>query len=472
MHVLLLNASFMKYGGVRGHGGKQIPLNLCYLAAYAREKHPSWTFRILDAEAEGLSHEQTVQQAVDENPDVIGITANTCVFDSILDLTLMLKQRLPEVKIVLGGPHPSALPQNTLADAPVDFAVMGEGELTFEELLVALDKNREEFQDIQGLVYRTPAGEIIVNAPRPLTEDLDQFPFPARDLVNNDLYFAPPTKSVGTGPSTLISTSRGCPCNCGFCSAQNVWTRRLRVRSPKNVVDELQECVEKYKISTFNFADEFFTAIKPRAMEICAMILERGLKIRWVCSARAQQLDEETLRAMKRAGCRELSFGIESGNQNILSLMQKGTDLEEIRRVIKRTKKVGLKTHAGYIIGYPGETEETIQDTVNFARELNTDIAAFWIASPLPGSDLYLLAKQKGYLRTDAKWADYSPLSNNRQVMQLPNLSPERVRFLHRKALRQYYFRPGYILRRLTMLRRPYEIKNLFSGLATLLHIK
>ena len=471
MRISLLNASFDSQGGVKGHGGNQVPLNLCCLAAYAR-KHNDAACQIVDAEGEKLSHQETVERTTAFSPDLVGVTVNTPVFDSVRDLIELLKARHPDVPVVVGGPHPSALPEQTLQECRADFVVRGEGEITFGELVDELARGGSAWDRIDGLTYRDGNGGVLSNPARELIQDLDELPFPARDLVNNELYYAPPTKQVAPGPSTLISTSRGCPHRCGFCSAQNVWTRKLRVRGPESVVDELQECVEKYNIRCFNFADEFFTGIKDRAVKICEMIIERNLPVSWVCSARAQKLDLETLRLMRRAGCHELSFGVESGNPDVLRSMHKGTNLEEVRRVIHLTKKAGLKTHAGYVLGYAGETEETVKDTIKFAKRLNTDIAAFFVCSPLPGSDLYRIAKEEGYLRPDAKWEDYSPLSNNDPVMELPTLPVKRLRRLHRKALRGYYLRPTYIAARLLRLRHFYEIKNLIKGLIILRRIK
>ncbi|KKL48123.1 hypothetical protein LCGC14_2328690, partial [marine sediment metagenome] len=385
----------------------------------------------------------------------------------------LLKQRLPSTKVVLGGSHPTALPERTLSECKADFLVLGEGEITLDELVGQIGSGAGDWGSIKGLAFRDGDGSVVVNEPRPLIEDLDTLPFPARDLVDNDLYYPPPTKKVSSGLSTLISTSRGCPFNCGFCSANTVWmSRRIRSRSAENLVDEMTECVRRYGISSFNFADEFFTADKARVLEICELIGRRGLEITWVCSARAQKLDRQTLETMKRAGCLELSFGIESGSPEILERMDKRIDLDEAKRVISTANDLGIRTHAGFIIGYPGETEQTVRQTVRAARWLDVDIAAFWIASPLPGSRLWDEAQTNGWIRPDARWSDFSPLSNNTSVLMLPTLSIEQIRRLHRRALRNYYLRPKYIIRKLLSIRHPYQVMNLLKGLRILLRIK
>ncbi|MFQ5685052.1 MAG: B12-binding domain-containing radical SAM protein [Candidatus Scalindua sp.] len=472
MKVILINPSFNRYGGVVGHGGNMIPLNLCCLVAYTRLRHPDVEFKIIDSEIKGLSHEDTVKETQKFSPDLIGITSNTCVFDSVIRLVFLLSEKIPDVPIVIGGPHPSALPERTLKETEAKFVVFGEGELTFEELIEYHKEGNSSWNKINGLAYKSEDGHIRTNPPRELIKDLDILPFPARDLVECNLYVPPPTKRVAIGPNTILSTSRGCTHNCGFCAANTVWTRKIRFRSPKLVVDEIVECVEKFGIRSFNFTDEYFTALKKRVLEICRILRERKLQIRWVCSARAQRIDRETLEAMRDAGCYEISFGIESGNNKILKKIDKSIDLDEALRVIRLTKKVGITTHASYILGYLDETEETMKDTIRFAKKLNTHIAAFFIASPLPGTPLYHEALEKGYIRSDANWQDFSPLSNTESVLSFPELSIATIRKWHRKALKSYYVRPKYIISRLLTIRHWYEVLNLLGGLKIFFQIK
>jgi anaerobic magnesium-protoporphyrin IX monomethyl ester cyclase len=470
--ILLINPSFDGTGRIKGHGGSVIPLNLCYLAAYARSKDPQYDLRILDSEALGSGHREIVADANRFHPNVIGITTNTPVFDSVVKLTGRLKADLPQAKIVLGGPHGSALPERSLRESGADFVVVGEGEVTFAELLACIKAGRSDWAGIEGLVFKKPDGTVHACSPRALIADLDDLPFPARDLVDNQLYAPPPTKRVSFGPNTMIASSRGCPFRCGFCGAHTVWTRKIRMRSPQSVVSEIEECITRYGICSVNFTDEYFTADRQRVLEICGLIEEKKLKFAWVCSSRAERLNEETLRAMKKAGCREISFGIESGNPAVLKKMNKQLNLDHVRETIALTKKVGISTHASYIIGYIGETAHSIQDTIRLAEDLNTHVAAFFIASPLPGTELYREASEKNYLRPDATWQDFSPLSNRQSVLALPGLSAETIRRWHRKAIRHYYLRPAYISSRLRALRHGYEIANLLSGLKLWFSIK
>jgi anaerobic magnesium-protoporphyrin IX monomethyl ester cyclase len=472
MRVLLINPPFFRYGGLKGVGGVMIPLNLCYLVAYARQQHPEAEFKILDAEANDLSLEETSTQAINFKPNLIGITTTTSAFDAIMGLCEFLKSSVPDVPIVLGGPHVSALPEVSLRETAADFVAIGEGEVTFSELISVLKGEKKDFSDIDGLSFFENGKVFHRTKPRQLLADLDVLPFPARDLVDNRLYMPPPTKRVNLGINTIISTSRGCPHNCGFCSFKVVWGRKTRVRSPQSVVAEIKECVQKFGVASINFADEFFTAQKKRVLEICKLIRKENLIVPWVCSARASRLDRETLESMKRAGCHEISFGVESGNPEILKRMDKHLDLVEVERVIRLTQDIGITTHASYVLGYPGETVETIKDTIRFAKKLNTDIAAFFIATPLPGSRLYQEALENRFLRPDSTWLDYSMISNQPSVLETPDLPAATLRYWHRRALRSYYFRPRYLLTRLSRIRGWHEIINLIEGLKVYISIK
>jgi len=449
-----------------------IPLNLCYLAAYGRKEHPEAEFRILDAEALGLSFEEVLLQVNSFKPDLIGITTTTSAFDSIIGLCQSLKKDLFDIPIVLGGPHVSALPESSLVETGSDFVAIGEGEITFSELVAAIKHQKSDLSDIDGLAFFDKDKSFKRTRPRQLIADLDTLPFPARDLVDNQRYSPPPTKRVSLGINTMVSTSRGCPFNCGFCSFQVVWGRKTRMRSPQSVVSEIKECIQKFNVDSINFADEFFTAQKKRVLEISNLMKEEGLVVPWVCSSRASGLDRETIETMKSAGCHEISFGVESGNSEVLKRMDKKLDLAEAERVIRLTQALGITTHASYVLGYPGETVESIKDTISFAKRLNTDVAVFFIAIPLPGSRLYQEALENGFMQPDCTWLDYSWISNQPFVLETPDLPTATLRYWHRKAIRSYYFRPRYFFARLSRIRSWHEIINLFAGLRVFFSIK
>ena len=470
MKILLINPMYIIYGGLKGMGGSAPPLGLAYIAAYLREKKDNVDISILDAEALKMELEDVKKHIINIKPDVVGITSTTPCFYYALKIAELAKNISRDIKIVMGGAHPSALPKETVKNVNVDYVVKGEGEITFFELIKAID-GLMNFKDISGLFYKEE-NKIKENLPRQLIENIDQLPYPARDLLPNDLYGPPPTKRVSIYKPTSITSGRGCPFQCSFCCARVVWTRRYRGRDPKKFVDEIEYCADKYNMREFSFTDELFTADYKRALDVCNEIIKRKLKIAWVCSSRVGLVTLELLDKMKKAGCREISFGIESGDQKILDSINKKIVLDDVRKSIKLVKKSGIKTHGSFIIGNIGETEETARKTVEFAKELNLDIAAFFIASPYPGTDLYNEAVEKSLIRKDWEWKDFSPLSNSLPLLNLPSLPPKETMRIHRQALKEYYWRPRYILMKLFHIRKLVDFLNIFNGIKLFFNIK
>ena len=257
-----------------------------------------------------------------------------------------------------------------------------------------------------------------------------------------------------------------------FCSASVIWGSKYRYRSPENIVAEIEECIEKFNIREFSITDELFTISRERVVLFCEKVLSEKLNIAWVCMSRAGYVDKEMLEIMKKAGCREISFGLESGDEEMLARIHKQNTLEAARKSIHLVKEAGIKTHASFMIGNLGESENSIRKTIDFAKELNTDIAAFFIASPLPGTELYKDARRLSYIRSDAEWKDFSPLSKTKPVLQLPNLSPEDLQKWHRRAIKEYYLRPRYILKRIFSLKGRIDFLNLFDGVSLFMRIR
>jgi radical SAM superfamily enzyme YgiQ (UPF0313 family) len=471
MKILLINPIYSVYGGgIEGHGGKAPPLNLGYLAAYVREKRDDYKVSILDSEALCMDFDKIEEYVKKEGPDIVGITSSTPAYSNALKIARICKKVSGKSKIILGGAHPSAFPGKTAQEDAIDFVVWGEGEITFYELLEAIE-NKKTFFHIDGLAFKDN-GRVIINKSRELMKNLDILPFPARDLMPHHLYQPPPTKRVSTFKATSLTSARGCPYNCSFCSAKVIWSRKYRYRSPKNVVDEIEYCVNRFNLREFNLTDELFTLESNRAAAFCNEVINRKLDIAWVCMSRAGQVTEGLLRLMKAAGCKEISFGLESGDEEILRKMNKDNSLEAARESIRLVKKVGIKTHATYMIGNLGETGQTIRKTIDFAKKLNTDVAAFFINTPLPGTQLYEEALRLGYIRPDVDWNDFSPLPKNTPVMTLPGLASEELMSWHRQAIKEYYLRPGFILEKLRRIRSKVDILNLYNGLKLFLRIQ
>ncbi|MFA6525946.1 MAG: radical SAM protein [Candidatus Buchananbacteria bacterium] len=471
MKVLFINPPFTEYAGLEGHGGKALPLNLAYLAAYLRRERPDVEISVLDCEAKEMHYEQIRDEIKKIMPDVVAITAPTPAFAQILEVCRIIKEISPQIVTVLGGPHPTALPKETTAEKNIDISVVFEGEITFSEVVNALDK-KLPLSDIQGIVFKDEQGNIIQTVARPPIQDLDSLPFPARDLFPLHLYLPPPTKRMSDKKSGNMITSRGCCYQCTYCMASFMWQRKVRLRSIKNVADEIEECLNKYGIGEFNFHDELFTISKQRTVEFCQEIIKRKLDIAWVCMVRVDYVDKDTLDWMKKAGCKKLMFGFESGSQMILDLMKKRVALEKAEEAVKLVKKSGIQTAGNFMIGNIGETEQTIRETIALAKKLNTDTMAFFVASPYPGTEFYDIAKEKGYFRKNFEWKDFTLVSNNLPPLNLPGLPAEKILEWQKKAYRDYYIRPAYIIQKIRSIRSMVDIKNLYNGAKLFLRLE
>lgn len=469
MKVLFLNPPFTEYGGLEGHGGKALPLNLAYLAGYLRQERPDIQIDVLDCEGFSLSYNQIEQQIKGLSPDIVAITAPTPAFAQVLEVCRIIKQISPEIITVVGGPHPTALPKETVEDRNIDIAVIGEGEVTFTELVKAIDEKRSLFE-VEGIVFKENG--IHQTPKRELIKDLDSLPFPARDLFPLHIYFPPPTKRMSDKKAGNMITSRGCCYQCTYCMASFLWQRKVRFRSIKNVVDEIEECLNKYGIGEFNFHDELFTINKKRTIEFCDEVKRRKLDIAWVCMCRVDYLDAETLKAMREAGCKKIMFGFESGSQMILDQMKKRVALEKAEEAVRLVKRAGIKTAGNFMFGNIGETEDTIKQSISLAKKLNTDTMAFFIASPYPGTEFYQIAKEKGYLRPGLEWKDFTLVSNNVPPLNLPGLPAQKILAWQKKAYREYYLRFKYIWTKLAGINSLVDLKNLYNGAKLFLRLE
>ncbi|MGK5090444.1 radical SAM protein [Deltaproteobacteria bacterium TL4] len=463
MNTLLINTSFNRYAGMKGHGGSSAPLNLACLAAYLRQQRLDAKVTILDAEAYGLSYEETLEKIAEVQPQLLGITTTTPSFDVITELIQRIKLQFPSVSVIIGGPHATGLPEESAMIPGVAAAVIGEGELTLVHLYDAI-VNRTGFDSIPGICFNDK-GVPHRTQNQALIQDLDKLPFPARDLLPMHLYKAPPTKALSEEASINIVSSRGCPFHCTYCLSDMMWTRKYRERSPENVIEEIQEIIQNYQAKEFNFNDDLFTANKRRLQRFCELLLEKKLPIRWICMSRADySLDLELLRLMKKAGCEKIAMGLESGSQDVLKAMNKRLDLAKSAEAVRRIKQAGIKVGASFVLGHVGETPETLKETIKLAKRCNPDTVAFFQASPYPGTEFYRMVKEAGYLRKNLKWEDYAIVSNKISTVDLPGLPAEEIHRWVIRAYRSFYLSPRYLLTRLWNIRSLHDISNLLAG--------
>jgi anaerobic magnesium-protoporphyrin IX monomethyl ester cyclase len=416
-----------------------IPLGLAYLGAVAEQAGHEVT--IIDCQAEKLTTATFRQRISQQNPDVIGVTATTLLYKSAKKILETAKEQHPNATTLIGGSHVSFWDENALNESPsIDVIVRREGELTFLELLQQMEAE-ETFKGVLGTTFRASDGKIIRNEDRPFLQDLDTLPSPAYHLLPLEAF-----RRMGKTIFPLV-TSRGCVYWCDFCSTVRMFGRSYRMRSAKNVVDEMEMLHNKYGESQFTFYDDAFTLNRQHVLQMCEDIKARKLNITWDCETRVDMVDEELLTAMYNAGCITVWFGVESGSEKILCQMNKKIKLDETRQAFKTAQKVGLMTIASAVIGFPSETEETAWETINFINSLNPDDIGFYVATPYPGTPMYEQVIKNGWLRV----TDFNKYDTATPTFETPQLSMEKIRQIRYKAYQQFYLRPSYVLK---MMRR------------------
>jgi anaerobic magnesium-protoporphyrin IX monomethyl ester cyclase len=409
-----------------------IPLGLAYLGAIAENAGHQVT--IIDCQAEKLTYDTFRDRINQSQSDIIGVTATTLLYKSAMKLINTAKQVQPLAITLLGGSHGTFWDENALREYPsLDIVVRREGEQTFIELLDKL-QNQSSLSNVLGITYRNE-DKIIRNADRPFIEDLDSLPFPAHHLL--------PLENLKHNGKILfpLVSSRGCVYWCDFCSTVRMFGRGYRMRSPKNVVDEMQLIHDKYGVNQVTFYDDAFTVNRDRVLKICAELHARKLNMIWDCGTRVDMVDRELLQTMRDAGCIAVWLGVESGSEAILGKMNKKIKLEQTRLAYKTAHDVGLMTIANVVLGFPGETEQTAKDTIRFVKELNPEDVGFYVATPYPGTPMYEQVKNNGWLRV----TDFDKYDTAGPTFETPQLSMEKLAEIRYKAYQQFYLRPGYV---------------------------
>ncbi|MDD5154978.1 MAG: radical SAM protein [Candidatus Omnitrophica bacterium] len=424
------------------------PMDLAYMAAVLNKIGAE--SRIKDYSMERLGWEEVKRDLSDFMPDVVVIGVTTPTVYEDLRVCKLAKEINPLVRTIAKGAHFFIFDRQILERfGDLDVVIRGEPEITISELMQAQD-----YSKVLGITFRR-GKEIIRNADRPLLENLDDLPFPARDLLNNRLYITPDTSE----PIAFITTGRGCPGQCIFCAAELVGGSSIRSRSVGPVVDEIEECIEKYGIRNFFFSADTFTWHKEWVIRFCAEIIKRNIKIRWGANSRVDTLDEERISQMKRAGCFVIGLGAESASQAMLDKMKKGVTVEQIEKAVGLCEKYGIKSFLIFVIGLPWETKKTVNDTIRFVKHSRASFIEVNIAYPLPGTEFYTLARENGLFSEDSLGGhNYS----NPAVKSF-YLSTAELKKLRKKILCSFYARPGYIFRRMRGINSAGAVLNYFK---------
>ena len=436
----------------------EYPIYLSYTAAVVEQA--GFDVAFIDAIMDELSIEEFATEVHDLGPRLALIETSTPTIKFDLETAAAIKRLSPETWVALLGSHVTYFDQETLLENPaVDAVIRGEFEYTAADLARALQAG-DNLSGVLGLTYRDADGDVRINPDRPLFEPLDQMPFPARHIVKGEGYRA--GIYSGGSPTAMIS-SRGCPYRCTFCLWPGIlYGHKFRARSAGNVVDEIEQAVRVFGHDEIYFDDDTFTVDRQRVLDICRLIRERGLEkeMEWIAQCRVDTVDREMLEAMKAANCGYILFGVESGSPEMLKRMKKGITLEKVRHAFQLTKEVGIKIQAFFLFGIPGETQQTIRETIEFAKELNASSTQFAIAIPHPGTALYEECKTNGWL-TSENWAEYTAESS---LIETPWLTAKQVEEARVRAYREYYYRPRYILGEALKIRRLADLRRLARG--------
>ncbi|TAL27284.1 MAG: radical SAM protein [Nitrospirae bacterium] len=422
------------------------PIGLASVAATAEKA--GYEVSIIDGDAEQLTLDRTIEKIVEKNPDYVGSTIMTATMDITQVFYEKLKAKLPNITVIVGGPHVSALPEQTLRDSQnIDISVIGEGDETIVDILGALHRNAD-LKNIAGIAYRDN-GQITITGSRLPIKDLSTIPLPAFHLLDHTLYRSYGWNNWVNGyrkPLGIIFTGRGCIGKCNFCAAHNVFGKGIRFFSMQQIKDQLDYLMEKWGIRVLYFQDDTFTANRKMVNDICDYIIEKGYdkRLEIMVSSRADTVHLPTLKKMRQASVRWICFGVESGSQEILDGMNKHITIDQIKKAYALSREAGLFIAGNFMLGHLGETRETAMDTIRLACELDEEYASFAIAIPLPGTVLYRHCQDKGIpLPT---WNDFGNV-NTPPIPLNESLSAEELIKLRRLAMDRFFKRPGYIMK-------------------------
>jgi len=440
------------------------PLGLAYLSAVLRQKMASVEVFVIDANAERITPQEATKKILELKPDVLGVTITTPQVDVALDIIKKVKSSL-DIPVIVGGPHPTVMPQELLACEEVDIVARSEAEETIVELGQYFCGLRQ-LSSIKGVSFKEN-GRMQHNPDRPLINELDCLPFPAWDTFPLHRY-----SSIGgkKGFCLPVMSSRGCPFGCVFCY-KGVFGRTWRARSPENVIAELLYLRDKFKIEEFVFLDDNFALDEERALRICDGIIQGKLNLPWRLSSgiAVKSSSSRIFLKLKEAGCYQVAIAVESGNRAVLDYINKGITLEQIENTFRLAREAGLETVAFFMIGNLTENEKTMDDTIRFAIKLSPDLAAFTVATPYPGTRMYEIIEKEGRM-VFGKWEDLASYAG-RAVFQHKELTPELIQKKYQDAYRRFYLRPKYILKWFTTVSSWRELSNMFKGAGLLLRM-
>lgn len=453
-----------RYGkDMKNFGAVTEPLGLAYLAACLEEENIP--VKMIDAPAENLNTAGVVQK-IDDAVSLVGISVLTPSFGVVRHLCNAIKSKFPAKKIILGGPHCTALPERTLSEIQTaDFVCFGEGEFTLKAL--AMHRETDPLDAIAGLCYRDQHGKIVRNAPRAYVGDIDRIPMPARHLLPMKRYHLTASRVEGDSYCPTVIVARGCPFKCTYCS--HSFGRKIRYHSVDRIINEIQFLMDEYQITRVNLEADTLTASKSFVSRLCDRLVRSGISktVKWTCESRVDTVTEKMLRQMKNAGCWQISYGIETGCQRLLNSINKSISLKQVEETVRLTHETGIKVRGFFMLGLPTETKSESLETIDFAIKLNPQWAQFTITIPYPGTPMFDALDQQGKIR-HYNWPEYNTWSGWKKSTQLPYVGDgrelEELLALQKTALRKFYFRPAVFFRFLLSIRSFSEFRKYAMG--------
>jgi radical SAM superfamily enzyme YgiQ (UPF0313 family) len=435
------------------------PYGLMYIGSFLEKN--GYPVEIIDAYLKKYDVDQTVKEILARAPDVVGISCLTSNGANTFHVVKKLKSEQPDIKIVLGNVHAAFFSSFYISKAGADFVVQGDGEEPMLAIIKALDSKAHDFSTIPNISWKN--GDTLVhNDTAKPTLELDELPLPGRHLIPFNEYTDAIYSKTPTRENDLVFSSRGCVFSCTFCCIANL--KNYRYRDPIKVVDEVEYVVNKYALKGFTFGDPLFTMNKGRAIAISKELANRRIKTPWFAEGHASTIDLELLTAMKEGGCSEIGMGIETGTPELLKEIRKGTSHKKITNAIHLMKKVGIKATGLFMLGFPGETEENMMTTIQFATSSGLDRAQFAITTPYPGTDLYTQLIESGELRLrdedDPEFVNdwfryngYHSYTNNEPIWSPKGITAKRMKQIQKLSLRKFYLRPRHFVAEVKKIR-------------------
>ena len=435
--IVLINPPHYNFGRVRRIRKTSPPLGIMYIGTFLQSK--GYRVRVIDGMLQPNLLEDTA--IAKSSFRVAGITCTTPTVASALLIGRKIKANKPDCTVVLGGPHPSVCYEELIQSKEVDYVVVGEGEYTFVNICNAV-LNNQDIQDWTGIINKDGYQGGTCSK---YIDDLDKIPFPDRNLIPLMQYELSPI-NYKRKPSTPMITTRGCPFGCTFCS-NPVHGKRVRHHSSNYILEEIKYLIKDFCVRDVMFWDDTFTLDSARIEDLCNLMLKEKLDISWSCAGRVDRVDGNLLRLMKRAGCWQISFGVESGSERILKNIRKGITKSQIISAFDLCREIGIETRAFFILGIPSETMAESLDTIEFAKKLNPSYAQFSLAVPYPGSQWYDEAIAGGW--SPPKWEYFNTYPQDKPVYVPSGMSEKELLDLQTLGVKTFYFRPSYILSRL-----------------------